>query len=78
MIAWERIDRSAKGVELLPQYKPSPKMNLNESVNSDMQEAYHQEGSLVDWRREFLKIRFTTPYLVFKLRRLWFLLDKCS
>jgi hypothetical protein len=25
-----------------------------------------------------MKIRFTTPYLVFKLRRLWFIIDKCS
>ncbi len=31
-----------------------------------------------DWKAEFLKIRFSTPYLVYKLRKIWVFLDKCS
>lgn len=33
---------------------------------------------MIDYDKEFMKIRFTTPYLVYKLRRLWFVIDKCS
>ena len=43
-----------------------------------MQEDYFLDKTKVDWKREYLKIRFTTPYLVYKLRRLWFIVDKCS
>lgn len=43
-----------------------------------MLEDYFQDKANVDWEKEYLKIRFTTPYLVFKLRKLWVILDKLS
>ena len=75
MAFWEIIDRNAKYIELLPQYGGRIRENLD---NSDMMEDYNQDAAAVNWKKEYMKIRFTTPYLVYKVRRLWFILDKCS
>ena len=50
----------------------------DKSRNSDMQEDYFQDKRNVDWDIEYLKVRFTTPFLVYKLKRLWMVLDKVS
>jgi hypothetical protein len=43
-----------------------------------MQEDYFQDKTHINWKAELTKIRFTTPYLVYKVRRIWVILDKCS
>ncbi len=43
-----------------------------------MLELYNGNPSEVDWKAEFMKIRFSTPYLVYKMRRIWLFVDKCS
>jgi hypothetical protein len=43
-----------------------------------MMEAYSQDKTKVDWNQEFMKIRFTRPYLVYKVRKVWVIIDKCS
>lgn len=43
-----------------------------------MVEDYDQEKANLDWEKEYLKIRFTTPYLVYKIRKIWVVLDKLS
>lgn len=50
-----------------------------QSINSDRQ-PYDEDESrkIVNWQDEFTKIRFTTPFLVYKLKKLWVVLDKIS
>lgn len=66
---WNLADKNAKNIELVDQ----PHSN-----NSDMLEVYNDNQSEVDWKTEFMKIRFSTPYLVYKVRKIWFVVDKCS
>lgn len=50
----------------------------NNSDNSDMK-SYFGEGKVnMEWSKEYMKIRFTTPYLVYKIRPIWVVLDKLS
>ena len=53
--------------------------NVIQSINSDRQ-PYDDEGAkqIINWQDEFTKIRFTTPYLVYKVKKLWVILDKIS
>jgi len=37
-----------------------------------------EEKERVNWKEEFKKIRFTRPYLVYKMRKIWFVIDKFS
>jgi hypothetical protein len=69
MIEWNKIEFTAKNIEL--QDQPVRR-------NSDMMEAYSQDKTKVDWNQEFMKIRFTRPYLVYKVRKVWVIIDKCS
>jgi|LauGreDrversion4_2_1035121.scaffolds.fasta_scaffold12084_10 hypothetical protein len=75
MVVWERIEKNSKVIELLPQYGGKERANLD---NSDMVEEYNQDATAINWKQEYMKIRFTTPYLVYKVRRIWFIVDKCS
>ena len=55
----------------------------NDINNSDMMEAYDEKGlegptRVMDWNDEFNKLKFTTPYLVFKMRPIWIILDQFS
>lgn len=43
--------------------------------NSDRR-GYFNEN--VDWDKEYMKVRFTTPYLVYKLKPIWMVIDKAS
>ena len=43
-----------------------------------MLEVYNDNQNLVNWKTEFMKIRFSTPYLVYKVRKIWLIVDKCS
>ena len=43
-----------------------------------MQEGYFNDKRNLNWKEEYLKIRFTTPYLVYKVRKIWIILDKIS
>lgn len=43
-----------------------------------MQEDYFANNANLDYKKEYLKVRFTTPYLVYKLKKLWIILDKLS
>lgn len=62
----------------MPQPGMKNKSNYDALNNSDMQEDYFQDKTKINWKQEYLKIRFTTPYLVYKLRKLWVILDKFS
>lgn len=44
------------------------------SDNSDKQGYFEK----VDWDKEYMKVRFTTPYLVYKLKPVWMILDKAA
>lgn len=70
MRAWEQQD-----IKHRIQQKQEVLLQLN---NSDMQQDYFEADKEVDWRKEYLKIRFSTPYLVYKIRKVWLLLDKIS
>ena len=50
------------------------------SDNSEMQEFFadKREKKSIDWHTEYLKVRFSSAYFVFKIRRLWFFFDKIS
>lgn len=50
----------------------------NMSINSDMQVNYFEEKREIDWQAEYVKIRFSTPYLVYKVKSVWVILDKLS
>lgn len=54
---------------------PNRKVDLN---NSDMAEDYFEKNISYNWNDEYNKVRFTTPYLVYKVRYLWVFLDKFS
>jgi hypothetical protein len=49
--------------------------------NSDMMEVYDEkvpgEGpeKVIDWNEEYNKVKFSTPYLVYKMRPIWIILD---
>jgi len=62
----------------------SPKASLFEKNginNSDMMDAYDDKPAEespekpMDWNDEYNKIKFTTPYLVYKMKPLWIILD---
>ena len=78
MKVWKQIEYQAKNIELVDQ----PAANKSVSRNSDMQELYlndmEEEKERVNWKEEFKKIRFTRPYLVYKMRKIWFVIDKFS
>ena len=55
-------------------------MKKNNINNSDMMEVYDEkilEGpeKVFDWTEEYNKVKFTTPYLVYKIRPIWIILD---
>lgn len=55
----------------------------NDINNSDMMEAYDEKGlegpvRVMDWNDEFNKLKFTTPYLVYKMKPIWIILDQLS
>jgi hypothetical protein len=39
---------------------------------------YEEEDVKNDWEAEYRAVRFTTPYLIFKLKKLWLILDIIS
>lgn len=55
--------------------KPAQGGDLN---NSDMQQDYFQKEALVDFEAEYRAVRFTTPYLIYKVKKIWFVLDIIS
>ena len=48
------------------------------SDNSEMMEFFADKKKNINWQNEYLKIRFSSAYFVFKIRRLWFFFDKIS
>jgi hypothetical protein len=58
MIEWERRDRVAKNIEM--KLQPGEPQRIDISHNSDMQEDYFLDNTKVDWKKEYMKIRFTT------------------
>lgn len=60
-------------------------ISKNALDNSDMMEVYDDKPlrmdgpeKVMDWAEEFNKVKFTTPYLVYKLRPFWIVLDQFS
>ena len=44
-----------------------------------MAQRYDDEKSKIfNWHQEYLKVRFTTPYLVYKVKKIWVIMDKIS
>lgn len=69
---WDRFEtEKAKEVLVTP-------LKGDVSVNSDMQQNYFEERPNLNWQEEYAKIRFSTPYLAYKIKRGWVLLDKLS
>lgn len=44
-----------------------------------MQQRYSENNQIItNWVEEYNKVRFTTPYLVYKLKSIWIVLDQFS
>jgi hypothetical protein len=48
-----------------------------------MMEIYDEKGlegpeRVIDWNDEFNKLKFSTPYLVYKMKPIWIILDQLS
>ena len=55
----------------------------NDINNSDMVEVYDEKAlygpeRVMDWNDEFNKLKFSTPYLVYKMKPIWIILDQLS
>ena len=43
-----------------------------------MQHDYFERAKAIDYEEIYKEIRFTTPFLVYKIKKLWVVLDKIS
>ena len=74
MRIWDEVDKQSRQKSLaLVRGASSDKLN-----NSDMQHDYFERAKAVDYEELYREIRFTTPFLVYKIKKLWVVLDKIS
>jgi len=43
-----------------------------------MQELYHEKEKEIDWVQEYVKVRYSTPFLVYKMKKVWVIFDQIS
>ena len=75
MRIWDEVDKQSrqKSLALVRGGASSDKLN-----NSDMQHDYFERAKAIDYEELYREIRFTTPFLVYKIKKLWVVLDKIS
>ncbi|TNV88031.1 hypothetical protein FGO68_gene5171 [Halteria grandinella] len=79
MRVWEAED-AEKGVNPLNFHQRKNPLQMKmviQSINSDKQ-PYDEKENIKDWHKEFQNVRFTTPYLVYKFKKLWVIIDKVA
>lgn len=69
------VRKNMRESPIVTESKPAQGGDLN---NSDMQQDYFQKEALADFEAEYRAVRFTTPYLIYKVKKIWFFFDIIS